>query len=386
MPLQRAMHLPWIRAEQTRASRYFWAMTTALRHVLAYWVAQLAAWTGYMALLGLPVWVEGSFTPQYGSALLVMVAIGIASSHVFRTCYKEWNWAALPLERSLPRVVLAVSLLGLLAGTAQAAMHDAVFPEAERILGGSGKRFAETAIGWVLQLLAWALAYIAYRSIVRGRTEELRALRLEAANREGQLANLRSQLNPHFMFNALNSIRGLIEEDPARAKAAITQLSAILRNAMSTVKRRTVPLGEEIDMVRAYLTLEAMRFEERLRVAYRIDPDLEREPVPPMMLQTLVENAVRHGIAKLPQGGEVSIEARHAPGGMHILVANSGRLNKLKSRSEGIGLRNTRKRLRHIYGDAATIRLQESNGQVVCELLLPRSRPEPVNSIQYSQE
>ena len=350
-------------------------MAQTRRHLLVYWGAQLTAWTGYMALLGLPVWLGGAFTPQYGQALLAMVIIGIASSHVLRSFYKEWRWADLPLERLLPRVFLSAVALGLLAGIAQAAVHDASFPAAERILGGPARRFAEAAIGWVLQLLAWALAYIAYRSVVRGRIEELRSLRLESANREGQLANLRSQLNPHFMFNALNSIRSLIEEDPDRAKQAITQLSAILRNAMATVKRRTVPLGEEIDMVSAYLTLETMRFEERLRVRFDIDPALAREPVPPMMLQTLVENAVRHGIAQLPAGGEVSVSARSGPNGMHISVVNPGGLRPGKSRTEGIGLRNTRKRLRHIYGDQASIKLTEVDGLVVCDLHIPRLNP-----------
>ncbi|MCI1752745.1 MAG: histidine kinase [Flavobacteriales bacterium] len=354
-------------------------MSQATKHLLLYWGAQLAAWTGYMALLGLPVWLAGDFTPQYGQALLAMVVIGIASSHALRSFYREWQWADLSLERLLPRVFMAAVVLGLLAGIAQAALHDAAFPDAEHILGGSVRRFAETTIGWVLQLLAWALAYIAYRSIVRGRVEELRALRLESANREGQLANLRSQLNPHFMFNALNSIRSLIEEDPERAKQAITRLSAILRNAMATVKRRTVPLGEEIDMVRAYLDLEAMRYEERLRVRFDIDPALEREPVPPMMLQTLVENAVRHGIAKLPGGGEVAIIARSGPDNMHLSVSNTGQLDAAKPRTEGIGLRNTRKRLRHIYGYDASIKLSESNGHVVCDLIIPKL-PETVKS------
>lgn len=365
-------------------SGIFTPMSPARKHILMYWGAQLLAWTGYMALLGLPVWLEGAFTARYGMAMLGMVVIGIAGSHVFRTCFREWNWAGLPLERLLPRVFLAAVALGLIAGIAQAAMHDAVFPQAARILGGPGRRFAETAIGWVLQLLAWALAYIAYRSIVRGRLEELRALRSEAANREGQLANLRSQLNPHFMFNALNSIRSLIEEDPERAKAAITQLSAILRNAMSTVKRRTVPLGEEIDMVRAYLTLEAMRYEERLRVRFDIAPGLERDPVPPMMLQTLVENAVRHGIAKLPAGGEVVVAAVRDSAGTLITVSNTGRLAMGRARPEGIGLRNSRKRLRHIYGDQATIRLHEQEGKVICELLLPYHAEDPLNPLNQT--
>ncbi|MBK9598253.1 MAG: histidine kinase [Flavobacteriales bacterium] len=122
---------------------------------------------------------------------------------------------------------------------------------------------------------------------------------------------------------------------PERAKRSITLLSAILRNAMSTVKRRTVPLGEEIDMVRSYLQLESMRYEERLRVHFDIDPALERHPVPPMMLQTLVENAVRHGIAKLKKGGDVYITAHAGENGIVLTVRNTGHYNKGDQRRWG---------------------------------------------------
>ncbi|MBK7084133.1 MAG: histidine kinase [Flavobacteriales bacterium] len=138
-------------------------------------------------------------------------------------------------------------------------------------------------MNWTALLLLWSLSYLIYHYFAKNRLEEIRNLRLRSADRDNQLNNLRSQLNPHFMFNALNGIRALIDEDPAQAKRAITQLSAILRNAMSTVKRTTVPLGEEVDIVKAYLALEAMRFEERLRVQFSIPPELEREPVPPML-------------------------------------------------------------------------------------------------------
>jgi two-component system LytT family sensor kinase len=110
-----------------------------------------------------------------------------------------------------------------------------------------------STINWTVLLFVWSLGYFAYVYFVRSRREEIRNLRLETANRENQLNTLRAQMNPHFMFNALNGIRGLVDEDPDQAKKAITQLSAILRNAMASVKRNLVPLGEEIDIVKAYL-------------------------------------------------------------------------------------------------------------------------------------
>lgn len=346
-------------------------MASARRALMLYWVTQVVAWTGYMFLLGLPGLLEGAFTWRSVQITLAMAAIGIAISHVLRTCFKEWKWLDLTLWRLLVRMFLGAALLGGAAGLLQAAMHDAAFRSAESLLGGTGRRMVEVVLAWVLQLFIWAVVYVAYHYIVRSRLEELRALRLETVNREGQLSALRSQLNPHFMFNALNSIRALIEEDPERAKRSITLLSSILRNAMSTVKRRTVPLGEEIDVVRSYLSLEAIRYEERLRVSYDVDPSLERRPVPPMMLQTLVENAVRHGIAKQKEGGEIAIVARPEQDGMLLEVRNTGHLATVRSKASGIGLRNTGHRLARIYGGRASLRMYNEAEMVVCAIHLP---------------
>ncbi|MBK6411448.1 MAG: histidine kinase [Flavobacteriales bacterium] len=346
-------------------------MSVNRRNLLLYWTTQLVAWTGYMLLLGLPAWMEGSFSATFGLVTLAMVVIGIASSHALRLFFKEWHWLDMSVGRLFLRMVMGAVALGAVAGLLQAAMHDAAFQAAEPLIGDNDRRLFEVLLSWVLQLFVWSLFYVAYHYIVRSRIEELRALRLEAANREGQLSNLRSQLNPHFMFNALNSIRALIEEDPERAKRSITLLSAILRNAMSTVKRRTVPLGEEIDMVRSYLQLESMRYEERLRVHFDVDPALERHPVPPMMLQTLVENAVRHGIAKLKKGGDVHIGAHAGENGIVLTVRNTGHYNKGRSTEVGIGLRNTEQRLEHLYGRKASLRIRNEGDMVVCEVHLP---------------
>ncbi|MBK7945964.1 MAG: histidine kinase [Flavobacteriales bacterium] len=126
------------------------------------------------------------------------------------------------------------------------------------------------------------------------------------------------------MFNALNGIRALVDEDPEQPSAPSRQLSAILRNAMSTVKRRTVPLGEELDIVRSYLALEHMRYEERLRVRYELDAELDREPVPPMLLQTLVENAVKHGVAHDPKAATLSSAAQRGLKRWCSLCATAG--------------------------------------------------------------
>lgn len=340
-----------------------------------------------MVLLGLPAWLSGPYRREYPFVLAVMAGIGIVSSHVFRACFMEWEWMGLRMDRLFLRVLFGAAVLGMVAGLLQAGLHDIAFPSAERVLGSGGRRLLEILLSWMLQLFIWAVVYVAYHYIVRSRLEELRGLRAETANREGQLANLRSQLNPHFMFNALNSIRALIEEDPERAKNSITLLSAILRNAMATVKRTTVPLGEEIDVVRSYLDLESIRYEERLRVEFDVDPTLEREPVPPMMLQTLVENAIRHGIARQKEGGEVAIGARIDDRTMVLSVRNTGQYMKARGSGDGIGLRNSRERLAHIYGKNARLDIRNDHGTVICEVRLPfPARDEVNNGYPLTQE
>jgi LytS/YehU family sensor histidine kinase len=118
-----------------------------------------------------------------------------------------------------------------------------------------------------------------------------------------------AQINPHFLFNSLNSIRGLVVENPQKAQDMITRFAALLRYNLNRDRQHTVPLSQEAEVVEDYLALEAVRFEGRLRVQFTVDPSAESLQVPPMILQALVENALKHGIAKRPEGGDVRIHA-----------------------------------------------------------------------------
>ncbi|MBL7963971.1 MAG: histidine kinase [Flavobacteriales bacterium] len=342
-----------------------------------YWATQVLGWGLCMGVL---VWwnhLNGNINEGISLAIATEAGLGILASHLMRLHILRKGWLALDIASLLPRLVLAAVLFGSLALVIQVPLHVLVYASLAPILGATVTSLFGKFLGWTMLLFAWAVAYMAFHYFSRARREEIRILRLETANRENQLSNLRRQLNPHFMFNALNGIRALVDEDPARAKQAITQLSAILRNSMMTVKRDTVPLGEELDIVRAYLDLEMMRFEERLRVHFDVEPGLERDPVPPMMLQTLAENAVRHGIAHLTAGGEVVIAARHNESHLLLTVKNSGKLNSNKGRSEGtgIGLQNTAQRLRMLFGDHAFLKIREQDGHVITEVGIPLDHP-----------
>ncbi|HEX7137053.1 MAG TPA: histidine kinase, partial [Vicinamibacterales bacterium] len=185
-----------------------------------------------------------------------------------------------------------------------------------------------------------------------------------------QLRALRAQLNPHFLFNSLNSVRSLITENPRLAATMVTGLADILRYSLASDRYKTVPLADEIAIVDEYVGLERARLEDRLRVERVVDPAALGARVPPMLVQTLMENAVKHGIAPSPTGGLVRLEAHLVNGQVEIVVTNPGRLDL--SRGEGgFGLHNARERLRLLYGELASLTLHDDGSQTRAAVTLP---------------
>lgn len=338
---------------------------------MLYWSTQVVGWGSYVGLFALWNYFNATLSGRSIKVLVMVFIIGILVSHLFRNAIVRRGWLDRPIGYLPPRLAMGALLNGVLATLTEGLIVDLFFPDHLPLLTGEPLVLFNHLVNWVVLLLLWALAYLTYHYFAKNRREEIRNLRLETADRENQLMNLRAQINPHFMFNALTGIRALIDEDPERAKRSITQLSAILRNAMTTVKRKVVPLGEEIDIVRAYLALEQMRFEERLRVHFDIGEGLDREPVPPMLLQTLVENAVRHGIGKLTAGGDLHIVAQREGDGIDLVVRNSGSYRPGVVNGTGIGLRNTRKRLNMLYGGLAALEIADRDGEVITRVHLP---------------
>jgi len=200
----------------------------------------------------------------------------------------------------------------------------------------------------LLLIAIWMLIYIVYHYVEKNRNDQFDRLKLETTVKELELKTIKSHINPHFIFNSLNSIRALVDENPTRARRAITELSNILRSSMQAEKAETVTLEKELDIVKDYLALEQMRFEERLKIELDIDEDTLQQPVPPMMLQTLVENAIKHGISRQIKGGVVRIVASFKGNDMELLVQNTGQLSSTVN-SEGFGIKSTQDRLNLMY-------------------------------------
>jgi LytS/YehU family sensor histidine kinase len=196
---------------------------------------------------------------------------------------------------------------------------------------------------------------------------------MQLAVRAAELRALEAQINPHFLFNCLNSIRGLVVENPQRAQDMITRFAALLRYNLNHDRQHTVPLSQEAEIVADYLALESVRFEGRLRVQFTVDPEAESVQVPPMILQALVENALKHGVARRPEGGDVEIHVAAANGRLVLQVTNTGELGAAHPNDTQLGLKNIRERLHLLYGDRASLSLQNGQGTVIAKVEIPKA-------------
>ena len=340
-----------------------------------YWTAQLIGWSVFSVLT--VVWsVYGpdgaSFNPAIIKGVVNILFIGVFVSHLFRNYIVRNDWLEMGITQVFPRLLFGSAIMGILAICLQILIHDILFNDLRAILSHNINDLLSFTLNWCVLLLLWALFYFAYHYFSLSRQQEIRNLRLVTSMREIELSNLRNQLNPHFMFNAMNSIRALVDENPERAKVAITELSSLLRNSLLSGRKRIVPLSEELEIVNAYLELESIRYEERLDVKQQISPDASSCMIPPMMLQTLVENAVKHGISKLTDGGQLVINADVLGNQLFIDIKNSGKYEPGAGGSTGIGLRNTRKRLNLLFGKDAELIIRNNGSSVITRVRLPK--------------
>jgi two-component system LytT family sensor kinase len=328
-----------------------------------YWWFQLVGW-GLLTLLDILINIlfGQKVNAQFFEQLAVTIFTGVLSTHLFRKYIHYARWLFLPVEKAIPKFL--ISILVVCMGYALIRIGLIHWLELSNGKRTFGTRLLLINLENGMYIIPWTLIYYFYHYINKSRKQELDTLKLEALVKELELKTIKSHINPHFIFNALNSIRALIDENPVRARTAITELSNILRSSMQTEKQETVLFQKELDIVRDYLALEHIRFEDRLSVQYDIAEDTLSQPIPPMMLQTLVENAIKHGISKQLNGGTVTIIS-DLKGPYHkLVIRNTGRLNE-PGNEDGFGLMSTRNRLQLLFGDQAKFDIREVNGNTV---------------------
>jgi two-component system, LytTR family, sensor histidine kinase AlgZ len=225
--------------------------------------------------------------------------------------------------------------------------------------------------GVLLYLLSTALFYILLSNQAAHEAEKGR-VEARALARESELKALKAQVNPHFIFNCLNSISALTASDPARAREMCIVLAEFLRKALGLGEKTQISLEEELDLIHAYLSVEQIRFGARLRFQERIDADARSSMIPPLLLQPLIENAIRHGIATLTEGGWVRLEiANRTSERLSIEVRNNFDAEAARKRGAGIGLKNVRERLDMAYGRGARFDVRADEGQFQVAIELP---------------
>lgn len=343
---------------------------------LLYWLLQVLGW-GSIALVQIAL---ASLSPTGIAAvqiwaLIVLALFNLGATHFLRFIVKRYNWFKLKISHLLFQSILAMLALSFVNIVAQILINlgfGTLNPEEDfQIL----VILANLFIAFLFYVM-WFLLYFLFHFLDNYNT----SLKYEAKINQIRLNHLKSQLNPHFIFNALNSVRALVDEDPIKAKNAITRISNILRFSLMMDKKQTIDFEDELNTVKDYLMLESIRFEERLKVIYRIEDEAFSYKIPPMMLQTIVENAIKHGISNLVKGGIIEIKCREGlEDDLYIQVKNSGHLAappSLKPKADGgHGLSNTVQRLKLIYGDRASFRIFNSENEfVITEIKIPKQR------------
>jgi len=223
--------------------------------------------------------------------------------------------------------------------------------------------------GFLLYLLAMAVSYLAAAFTV-SRDAERRGLELQVLAREAELRALRSQLDPHFLFNSLQSISALTTVDAAAARRMCLLLADFLRETLALGSRDRIPLSAELALVRKFLAVEQVRFGDRLQVAIESEGAGD-VAVPPLLLQPLVENAVTHGIAHMLEGGTLHVRADQTPSALTITVDNPCDRDRPAGRGTGLGLRNVRERLESAYGADAFVSAEERDGRFLVKVEIP---------------
>lgn len=333
-----------------------------------YWICQVGGWTFY-TVMNL-IFFKFSYDTNIKDILnyMIWLPVGIGITHAFRYFLIKFNVLRRTIFLQIPIVIIfsiinSVLFFTLTVGIAK--LFGIITYKIEIFAAVS----TLVNLTWIFML--WSVIYFGFDIFENYKRTEIQSLKLEANTKEIELNQLKSQLNPHFMFNSMNSIRALVDEDPRRAKIAITQLSNILRSTLMMHKNRFITLEEELGLVKDYLELEHIRYEERLSFCLDIEPSTLYMQIPPMMIQTLVENGIKHGISKYPEGGSINISTKKNEQQVTIRIINTGQLLAQDGNESGFGVANTTNRLELLFGKRASFSLKNLNDkEVISEIII----------------
>lgn len=343
-----------------------------------YWKCQLLGWGTVSIYWAYTVYTRDNYGVFFTLLNYVLdIAIGVSLTHLYRYFAKKLNWNALNIGGLAIRVIPSIILLSI----AYMELVNLKWHFYWVLVVGKNYSLWESLKYWDpvfitgLRLMAiWILAYHLYHYHKnRLETAEQNAELLVIA-KQAQLDNLATQLNPHFLFNSLNSIKSLIIENPKIARRAVDLLSDILRTSLYEKATSFITIKEELELVKDFVALEKIRFEERLNVSIEMDSGLENYLILPLSIQLLVENGIKHGIDKRINGGDIKLSIMKITDCIEIIVQNPGKIadNNVEA---GIGVKNLTKRLQLHYDGEASFELQNIDNDLVrATLIIPNRK------------
>lgn len=341
-----------------------------------FWAVQLLGWGGL-------VFIAFAFTPDmdgykgskvfyYG--LIATFVIGISATGLLRYFLNRiLNFDAFDakqLFKILAGIGIAVLIyFGLSYGFGylidKYTDENVKIPEMYRNLG-----IGLMLVNSLIIILGWTVFYMSVKIAAKLNANRLERAELTSTLKQAQLNTLKGQINPHFMFNSLNNIRGLMLEDVEKSRDMLTKLSEMLRYSLTKNNVNAIALEEELEMVDNYIALSKIQFEDRLVFIKEVDTETLTFQIPPMIIQLLVENAAKHGISNLKSGGTIKLITQKTENSLCIKVMNSGKLI-IDNNSTHLGLKNVRQRLRLLYGTNASFLIKEVNEDVVATINIP---------------
>ncbi|TWR26841.1 sensor histidine kinase [Mucilaginibacter achroorhodeus] len=345
-------------------------------NISLYWKCQLLGWSFAALYWGYQGYMGSRFNWWLGLLHFVTdVIICVLITHSYRCLSRRNHFQNLPLKQLIWRLVPAVIVLGIIYTfiiTVKIHLLRIAFNDNYSVPYKEFFQYNVTSIfiTGVRLMAIWLLAYHLYHY----RERELQVIRdnvrLELISREAKLNNLSAQINPHFLFNSLNTVKALIADDPKSARRAIDLLSGILRTGLYAEVAEFISLEEELSLVNDYLDIEQLRFEERLTYSIRLVDGLQNIKIPRFAIQLLVENAIKHGIGKLMAGGLIVIKVEQVNHQLRISVQNPGKFECHDS-LHGVGLKNLKERLLLLYNDAASLSTHHDENIVTMILNIP---------------
>lgn len=340
----------------------------------SFWAIQLIGWIVYFVVIYitfLTIAQPENFLYLFFFKAFRALTGFLLTSLVLRPVYRRFG-----NRLSIFRLVLLVLMCAVVFGTVWTAIESVYVYLTSAAFNTMNylARAPRIALDYAMTLAAWSAFYLGIKNWRSWQTEREKALESTALAQKAQLEMLRYQLNPHFLFNALNSIRASVNEDGNRARQMITQLSEFLRHSLLNVENKEISLQEELEAARNYLAIEQIRFEENLEIEYEVDEKAEQFVIPCFLLNPLVENAVKHGLQVSPNPLKIKISARLEGENLVLEVANTGNLNNSQNlNGTKIGLKNVRERLESFFGGKGRLDLKQDGGFVVAKIEISKA-------------